>query len=129
FDVKQVYANKVMVNHHGGAILAGGHIYGHSESKGWTCQDFKTGKAVWQDKNKLDKGSVVFADGMLYCRQEDGGGTIALIEATPTGYKERSRFAQPDRSDKNSWAHPVLSDGRLYIRDQDVLLCFDVKKK
>lgn len=129
FSAKQVYANKVMVNHHGGVLLVGDYVYGQSDSKGWTCQEFKTGKAVWQEKNKLGKGSVLFADGMLYCRQEDGHGTIALIEANPAGYKEWGRFAQPERSDKNSWAHPVISDGKLYIRDQDVLLCFDVKKK
>jgi outer membrane protein assembly factor BamB len=128
FKAEEVYANKVMVNHHGGVVLVGGHLYGHSDSKGWTCQDFKTGKALWQDKSRLGKGSVVFADGMLYCRQEHGKGPVALVQATPSGYKEHGRFDQPDRSEQNSWAHPVISDGKLYLRDQDVLLCFDVKQ-
>lgn len=129
FSAEQVYANKVTVNQHGGVVLVGDHIYGHSDSKGWTCQNFKTGQMVWQEKGKLGKGSVVYADGHLYLRQEDGKGTVALIEATPTGYKETGRFDQSERSDKNSWAHPVVAGGKLYIRDQDVLLCYDVRAK
>jgi outer membrane protein assembly factor BamB len=129
FSAQPVYANKVMTNHHGGVILVGQHLYGHSDGKGWTCQDFLTGEAVWQEKGKLGKGSLVFADGLFYLRQEDGPGTVAIIEATPEGYRERGRFNQPDRTDKNSWSHPVVAGGRLYIRDQDVLLCHDVRAK
>jgi outer membrane protein assembly factor BamB len=129
FTSEQVYANKVLENHHGGVVLVGNHLYGHSESKGWTCQEFGTGKAVWQEKGRLGKGSLTYADGHLYLRQEDGKGTIVLIEASPTGYKEKGRFDQPNRSEKNSWPHPVIADGRLYIRDQEVLLAFDVKKR
>ena len=66
---------------------------------------------------------------MLYLRGEDGKGTVALIEATPDGYVEKGRFDQPFRSDKNSWPHPVVIGGRLYLRDQDVLLCYDVRRK
>ena len=128
FSAEQVYANKLMTNHHGGAVLVGEYVYGYSDNKGWTCQDFKTGKAVWQSKH-LGKGSLVYADGMLYLRAEAGTGAVALIEATPKAYREKSRFDQPDRSDKNSWPHPVVTGGRLYLRDQDVLLCYDVKGK
>ncbi len=129
FSAEQVYANKVMVNHHGGVIKVGDYVYGHSDSKGWTCQDFKTGEAKWQDKDKLGKGSLAYAEGHFYLRQEDKKGTIALIEASPEGYREHGRFDQPDRSSKNSWPHPVVAGGKLYIRDQDVLLCYDVKAK
>jgi outer membrane protein assembly factor BamB len=129
FSAKEVYSNKVMVNHHGGAVLVGDSVYGHSDSKGWTCQDFKTGRAQWQDKDKLGKGSLTYADGRLYLRQEDKPGTVALIEASPAGYKEHGRFDPPARSDKESWPHPVISHGRLYLRDQDVLLCYDVAGK
>jgi outer membrane protein assembly factor BamB len=130
FSARQVYQNKVMKNHHGGVILHDGRVYGHSDNSGWTCQDFLTGKEVWQDKEKLGKGSMTYADGMFYLRQEDGdNGTIALIEASPQGYKEHGRFEQPDRSGKNTWPHPVVAGGKLYIRDQDVLLCYDVKAK
>jgi outer membrane protein assembly factor BamB len=126
FTATQVYANKLIVNHHGGIVRVGNYIYGHSDSKGWTCQEFATGKEIWQDKSKLGKGSIMYADGRLYLRQEDGKGTMALIEASPAGYKEHGRFDPPNRTDKNSWSHPVVANGNLYVRDQDGLLCYDV---
>jgi hypothetical protein len=118
-----------MANHHGGVVRVGDYVYGYSEGKGWTCQDLKTGEAKWQEREKLGKGSLVCADGRLYLRQEDRKGTVALIEPTPDGYKEHGRFDQPDRSSKNSWPHPVVVGGRLYLRDQDILLCYNVKAK
>lgn len=129
FSAQQVYANKVMVNHHGGVIKLGDFVYGYSDGKGWTCQNFKTGEAKWQDKEKLGKGCLLCADGHFYLRQEDGKGPVALIEATPEGFKEHGRFDQPQRSSANSWPHPVIANGKLYLRDQDVLLCYDVKAK
>lgn len=128
FSVAKVYENKVLQNHHGGVIKVGDYVYGHSDGRGWICQDFKTGEAKWQEKSKLGKGSIVFADGRFYLRQEDKQGTVALIEASPEGYKELGRFDQPDRSNKNSWPHPVVAGGKLYLRDQDILLCYDVKQ-
>jgi outer membrane protein assembly factor BamB len=128
FSAEQVYANHVMVNHHGGVILIGNYLYGYSEGKGWTCQDFETGEAKWQEK-KFPKGSLVYADGRLYLRQEDNQGTLALIEASPQGYREHGRFNQPGRSSLKSWPHPVIAGAKLYLRDQDLLLCYDVKAK
>ncbi|MFM8471250.1 MAG: PQQ-binding-like beta-propeller repeat protein [Limisphaerales bacterium] len=125
---EEVYANKNMVNHHGGVILLGKHLYGHSDSGGWTCLDMATGEVAWKSGG-VGKGAIAYADGHFYCRSEGGKGTIGLIEATPTGYKETGRFDQPDRSGKNSWAHPVIAGGKLYLRDMDVLLCYDVKAK
>ncbi len=129
FSVKEIYANKNMVNHHGGVVQVGEFLYGYSEGKGWTCQDFRTGRVVWQEKDRFGKGSLAYADGHLYLRLESGSGTVALIEASPISYKETGRFNQPDRSDKNSWAHPVISDGKLYLRDQGILLCYDIRAK
>ena len=126
FSAREVYSNKMMVNHHGGVVLVNGSIYGYSDSKGWTSQDFKTGKANWQNKDKLGKGSLTSAGNRLYLRQEDKPGTVALIEISPAGYKEHGRFDPPHRSDMQSWAHPVVANGKLYLRDQDVLLCYDV---
>lgn len=128
FQTEQVYANKEMANHHGGVIRVGDHIYGHSDSKGWICQKFLTGEVVWSS-NKIGKGSITCADGHFYLRSEGGKGTVALIEATPEAYKETGRFEQPERSGQNSWAHPVIANGKLYLRDQDLLLCYDVKQK
>lgn len=129
FSVEQVYANRVMVNHHGGVIRIGSCLYGYSEGKGWTCQDLDTGEAKWQEKQKLGKGSLTYADGRLYLRQEDGPGTVAIIAASPDGYHEYGRFPQPDRSSQRSWPHPVVAAGKLFLRDQDLLLCYDVRAK
>jgi outer membrane protein assembly factor BamB len=126
FNAEQVYANQNLVNHHGGMVLVGNHVYGHSDSKGWVCLDFKTGELVWRH-NSVGKGALAYADGHLYLRSEGGRGTVALVEATPSGYKEKGRFDQPDRSGKESWPHPVVTGGRLYLRDQGILLCYEVQ--
>jgi outer membrane protein assembly factor BamB len=129
FTAEQVYASGDLENHHGGVVRVGEYLYGHSGKGGWTCLEMKTGKVMWQ-KEGVGKGSVSFADGQLYCRSESARrGTIALVAATPEGYQERSRFEQPNLSGKNTWPHPVIANGRLLIRDQDVLLCYDVKAK
>ena len=128
FSAEEVYANKEMVNHHGGVILLGDHLYGHSDNGGWKCQEFKTGQTVWKNQS-VGKGSLTYADGHFYLRSEGGNGAVALVVATPTGYQEKGRFDQPDRSSQNSWAHPVIANGKLYLRDQDVLLCYDVKQR
>ncbi len=129
FKAEKAYANKNMVNHHGGVILLGDYLYGYSDKKGWVCQDFKSGAIKWVD-NKFDKGSVTYADGKLYCYSESDG-TVVLSEANPDGWKEVSRFKLPEKSARHKgqvmyWTHPVVSNGRLYIRDQDLIFCFDV---
>jgi outer membrane protein assembly factor BamB len=129
FKAEKEYANTNMVNHHGGVILLGDYLYGYSDKGGWTCQDFKTGAVKWSD-NKFGKGSVAYADGMLYHYSEKDG-TVVLSEASPAGWKEVSRFKIPETSKLHKgqvmyWTHPVVSNGRLYIRDQDLLFCFDV---
>jgi outer membrane protein assembly factor BamB len=131
FSAEEVYANKSMVNHHGGVVLLNEHLYGYSDGKGWICQDFKTGKIVWSEKRKLGKGSITCADGLLYCYGEQDG-TVVLAEASPDGWKEHGRFKIPRETTVRSprgkiWTHPVVANGRLYLRDQDLLFCYDVK--
>jgi outer membrane protein assembly factor BamB len=127
FSVKQVYANKDLTNHHGGVVRVGDFVYGTDERQ-LVCMNLLTGKVAWKDRS-VGKGSIVFADGMLYVRGEGNEGTVALVEATPDGYREKGRFDQPDRSSERSWPHPVVAGGKLYLRDQDLLLCYDVKGK
>lgn len=127
FTVRQVYAKPEISNHHGGVIKVGDYVYGHCNSGNWMCQEFLSGRIAWKNKG-VGKGAVAYADGALYCRNEGGKGTVALVEATPDGYRERGRFDPPDRSRENSWAHPVVAGGRLYLRDQDILLCYEVKR-
>jgi outer membrane protein assembly factor BamB len=129
-SVETVYENKVMKNHHGGVILVGDHLYGHADA-GWTCQNFKTGGEVWNHR-AFDKGAVAYADGMLYCLEERSG-TVALVAASPAGWKEHGRFKPEPQSkirlpDGRIWTHPVISNGKLYLRDQDLIYCYDIKK-
>jgi outer membrane protein assembly factor BamB len=131
---EEVYFTKKMQNHHGGMIFYDGCLYGANggnEGGYLICLDFQTGKVLWDERDKgrggVPKGSVALADGRLYYRTENG--TLLLIEPNPKQYVERGRFQQPDRSGSPAWAHPVLANGKLYIRDQDVLLCYDVKAK
>jgi hypothetical protein len=70
---------------------------------------------------------VLYADGHLYFRYQDG--TLALIEATPKGYKENGKFELPDNSGKPGWPPPVIANGKLYVRDQEKLLCYNVKRR
>jgi outer membrane protein assembly factor BamB len=120
-------ARKSVENKHEAVALVGDYIYGWSDSaKGWVCQEFKTGKVVWQSR-ALGRGSVTCADGHLYCYSEDNG-TVVLLRASPDGWKEDGRFHIPRNKKKGSiWTHPVVANGRLYLRDQDLLFCFDVK--
>ncbi len=130
---EEVYATTEMQNHHGGMILLDGYLYGASggnEGGALVCLDFKTGKVMWdlrEQGQRRAKGSLAFADGRLYYRMEDG--VVVLVEPDPKQYTERGRFEQPDRTRLPAWAHPVVANGKLYIRDQDVLFCYDVKLK
>jgi len=130
FKAEEIYGKKEMTNHHGGIVLVNDDIYGYSDHGRFTCMAFPTGKVVWRDKDGvLGKGSLTFADGNLVYRNEASEGTIWLVEASPSGFKEHGHFNPPDRSEANSWPHPVIANGKLYIRDQDVLLCYDVKAR
>jgi outer membrane protein assembly factor BamB len=121
--VTPVYFSKAMNNGLGGVVLVGDYLYG-TNTQQLLCLDFKTGDVKWRDRS-VGPGSVCYADGHLYVRGQ--GGEAALVEATPTGYKEKGRFAQPERSSKPAWPYPVVANGRLYLRDQGVLFCYDVK--
>lgn len=127
FEAREVYANKSMANQHGGAILVGDHVYGYCDGSGWVCQDLSTGELKWTEKKKIGKGSLTYADGRLYLRSESGG-TVAMIEATPEGYIETGRFVQPGFGKPKTWPHPVVAGKKLYLRDQDLLLCYDIKQ-
>ena len=121
---KQVYFTRNMKNHHGGMVLVDGYLYGYNDSI-LTCLEFATGKMMWRDRS-VGKGSVTYADGRLYIQGENN--IVGLAEATSTGYQERGRFQIPDKG-KPSWAHPVISDGRLYVRNQDILQVYDIKPR
>jgi outer membrane protein assembly factor BamB len=125
FKAQQLYADQKIQNHHGGAVVIGDHIYGNFDS-GIMCVEIKSGKIAWQDRG-AGKGSLTAADGMLFCRGE--GGTIALAEASPDGYKEHGRFDQPEKGKYPAWPNPVVYNGKMYIREGDSLYCYHVGEK
>ncbi len=131
---EEAYATRKMQNHHGGMILHNGCLYGANggnEGGYLICLDFKTGSVLWDGREdpekRAPKGAIALADGRLYYRTEKG--TMLLIEPSPKEYLERGRFEQPDRSPQPAWAHPVIANGKLYLRDQDLLFCYDVTSK
>ena len=121
---QEIYFTKDMKNHHSSSVLIGDHLYGFSSSI-LTAMKFDTGEIAWRDRS-VGKGSLVFADGHLYLLSENG--VVGLVEATPTGYKEKGRF-RIQQDSLPTWAHPVVAGGKLYLRDQDTIYAYDVKEK
>jgi outer membrane protein assembly factor BamB len=130
-SAEKAYSTKEFQSRDGGVVRVGEHLYGYSERGGWLCQEFKTGRVVWSERRALGRGSVAAADGRLYCCAENGG-TVVLAEASPAGWRERGRLRLPRESRQRRpsgglWTHPVVANGRLYVRDQELLFCFDLR--
>jgi outer membrane protein assembly factor BamB len=121
---QEAYFTREMMNHHGGMVLVNGYLYGFSNAI-LTCIEFNTGKVMWKDRS-VGKGSLTYADGMLYLLGEKQ--LVGLAEANPNAYVEKGRFPINDLG-LDSWAHPVVLGGNLYIRNQNELTCYDVKGK
>jgi outer membrane protein assembly factor BamB len=121
---QEAYFTRDMMNHHGGMVLVDGYLYGFSNSV-LTCIEFNTGKMMWRERS-VGKGSITYADGMLYLLGEKQ--LVGLAEANPKAYVEKGRFPITDHG-RDSWAHPVVLGGKLYIRNQNELTCYDVKGK
>ena len=126
----EVYANKTMKNHHGGVILHNGRLYGYSNRVGWVCQDFATGERVWKERDALGKGALTCVGDQLVCISEQDG-IVCLIDATDQGWQEHGRFELSPQSQQRSprgaiWTHPVIANGKLYLRDQEHVLCYDI---
>jgi outer membrane protein assembly factor BamB len=130
--VVQDYHNRNIKNQHGGVLLHDGHLYGYSDGRGWTCQNFETGEVVW-DSKEFGKGCVTYADSRLYCLEESSG-TVALASADTAGWKEHGRFKLEPQTEQRKpagrvWTHPVVANGVMYLRDQELLFAFDVRAK
>ena len=123
-SAQEIYFTRNMQNHHGGVVLVDGYLYGFNNSI-LTCLEFETGKVMWRDRS-VGKGSVAYADGRLYVLSEDN--VVGLVEASPKGYRETGRFSIADQG-WPSWAHPAISGGRLYLRNQNVLASYELRAK
>lgn len=127
-----VYTKPVLEVKHAGVVRVGDYVYGSDDRKGLTCQAFKTGDVKWSAEKKLESSSLVAADGRLYTYGARTG-VVACVEATPDGFKEASRFTIPQKSTKRKssggiWTHPVIADGKLFLRDQELLFCYDLRE-
>lgn len=120
--VEKVYENTNMCNHFGSCVYLKDHLYGFNEGT-LTCLEFLTGKTVWKESG-FKKGALTLADGHLIILGENG--KLALAEATPQGYREKAIFPF---SRNKCWTMPVLANGKLYIRDEEKIVCLDVKKQ
>ena len=120
----EVYFNRDMRNHYGTSVLVGEYLYGFSGSI-LTCMNFSTGKVAWKDRS-VGKGQVAYADGKLYIFSEEG--VAGLAEATPEAYREISRF-EIEHGNVRTWTQPVIANGKLYLRDQDTLSCYNVESR
>lgn len=126
-NAEPLYFAPKLPNSIGGSVLVDGHLYGTS-SGGLMCVDFDSGEMKWQGRG-VGAGSVCYADGRIYVHGEKGD--VALVEATPEEYREKGKFTppdQPDRGKSQAWCYPVVSAGRLYLRDLGSLWCYDVKQ-
>lgn len=132
FTATRAAVSRRLSNFHGGLVLVDRHVYGSYELRSWVCIEFPTGKQVWEsERTDPGAGSVSYADGHLYCASQDDN-TISLIEANPAGVKVKGRFQLPKQStlrktNAKLWTHPVIANGCLYIRDQELLYCYKVK--
>ncbi|HEX8502642.1 MAG TPA: PQQ-binding-like beta-propeller repeat protein [Pyrinomonadaceae bacterium] len=120
----EVYFTREMRNHHSSSVLVGEHLYGFSGGI-LTAMRFDTGEVAWKDRS-VGKGSLVYADGLLYLLSENG--VVGIAEATPEGYRERGRFRIPQDS-LPTWAHPIVAGGHLFLRDQDTVYAYDLRAK
>lgn len=123
----EVYFDAALPKAIGGTVKLGDYLYGTS-SQGMLCVNFLTGETKWQERG-VGAGAVCFADGRIYLHGESG--ETALIEPSPEGYKEHGRFTPsnpPDRGDAKAWAYPVVSNGRLYLRDMGALWSYDISQ-
>jgi len=137
---EEVYFSKRMQNHHATCVLWGDHLFGPGDKNGaFTCMEFATGKVIYpgdQDRRsaRVQKGGLVYADAHFYCLGEEG--EMALVEANPKELVVKSRFKPfgmtPDPnahgSRRNTWSHPVIAGGKLYLREQDNLYVYNVKR-
>lgn len=121
--MEKVWQSDLMDNHHGGVILHNGYLYGSgSNTRGWFCLEFLTGKQIWKTDGK---GSITYADGMLYMLDERG--TMKLVKASPQKFEKAGEFKVPKGGESMYWAHPVVCGGKLYIRHADKLYAYNIR--
>jgi outer membrane protein assembly factor BamB len=127
-SVQEIWKNDTLDTHHGGVVLVNGNLYGsnwQNNSKGrWASVNWETGRTNWETE-WFNKGSTIYADGMLYMYEEKSG-NVALVEPSPESMKIISTFKVTDGEGPH-WAHPAIYDGKLFIRHGNALMVYDIK--
>ena len=100
---------------------------------GLVCQTLASGKKVWSDKSNVKKGAISYADGRFIFVQERDG-KVLLFSADPSGFNLTGSFKlSPQTKNRKPkgriWTHPIVSDGKLYLRDQEIIYCFNIKTR
>ena len=122
--VTPAWKSKHLDSRIGGMVLVNGYLYGSGDTnRQWRCVDWNTGKETYASTD-IAKGVVIAADGMLYCYSERG--ELALVRATPDGFNING-LAKVKLGTSQHWSHPVINNGRLYLRHGDVLIAYKVK--
>lgn len=128
--IQEVYGLKPeLANKHGGVVLVGNHLYGCADDQPiLVCAALETGEVAWKQRGSgRDSATVMAADGHVYVRYADG--TVSLVKADASAYSEVSSFKVPGSGDRPSWAHMVILDGLLYLREGDTILCYDLRPR
>jgi outer membrane protein assembly factor BamB len=123
-SLDRIWREKNLDSQMGGAVLVDGFIYGSGHNRrGWHCLDWETGKIQFTARTVGGKGAIIFSDGMLYCYSESGD--VALVKPNPEKFEVVSSF-RLNKGTGEHWAHPVISNGRLYIRHGDALMVYQI---
>jgi len=126
-SIKKIWSNEIPDSQMGSVVIADGYIYGSGHQKrGWHCVNLKTGKTEYTVKALGNKGNIIYAEGLLYCYGENGD--FALVRPNPKKFDVISSF-EIDEGSGPHWAHPVISNGRLFIRHGEVLQVYDISQK
>jgi outer membrane protein assembly factor BamB len=117
---------KTLANKHGGLVLVGDYVYGDTEDRGMPfCVEFLTGKEKWKKRGAGGSMSLISAEGLLYMHYANG--TVVLAKASPEDYQVISSFKIPHSGDRPDWSHPIIADGKLFVRSEDSIRCYDIK--
>ncbi|MBX3178653.1 MAG: PQQ-like beta-propeller repeat protein [Candidatus Hydrogenedentes bacterium] len=128
-EITPIWTDTEMDTLHGGVVLKDGYIYGTSHRSGREifCFNLETGEIMWRSPD-VAESAIVYADGMLYAYEGPAKGIVNLVRATPEKFERTGHF-KVEKGDAKHWAHPVIADGRLYIRRGEYLWSYDIAAK
>jgi outer membrane protein assembly factor BamB len=130
FVAGKVYSSKQMGNFNGGVIYLNGFVYGANEARDWKCLDFTNGKANWSTTD-VGYGPICYVDGVFIFQSQENN-DVAIVEADPKAFKQLGGWKLPQvsklrKSNTKFWTPPIVAAGKLFLRDQELLFCYELK--